>query len=193
MTIEQKAKAYDEAIERAKKLATDLPNGRNDRLYHVWDLENIFPELKESEDEKIVNAIRKALESKIEDLGNGVTRTACLAWLEKQGTPNQTSIWKHWKDSIAGNGGGKLIYLIKYGHTYSLSSCLCFECDYIELSELDKLMLEKQGEQKPWSEEDEKIALSIEQVMNCASLLNIVPDKIERIRTWLKTLKQRII
>ena len=38
------------------------------------------------EDEKIVNAIRKALESKIEDLGNGVTRTACLAWLEKQET-----------------------------------------------------------------------------------------------------------
>lgn len=107
------------------------------------------PELKESEDEKIVDAIRKALESKIEDLGNGVTRTACLAWLEKQGTPNQTSIWKHWKDGIAGNGEGKPIYLIKIGNTYNISSCLSVECDYIELSELDKLMLEKQGEQKP--------------------------------------------
>lgn len=42
-----------------------------------------------------------------------------------------------------------------------------------------------------WSEEDEKIALSIEQVMNCASLLNIVPQKIDKVRTWLKSLKDR--
>ena len=69
--------------------------------------------------------------------------------------------------------------------------------------------LEKQGERKSqrmisaeakeamydkpaWSEEDEQIALSIEQVMNCASLLNIVPEKVDKIRTWLKSLKQRI-
>ena len=43
-----------------------------------------------------------------------------------------------------------------------------------------------------WSEEDEKIALSIEQVMNCASLLNIVPQKIDKVRTWLKSIKERI-
>lgn len=42
-----------------------------------------------------------------------------------------------------------------------------------------------------WSKEDEMIALSIEQVMNCASLLNIVPEKIDKIRTWLKSLKSR--
>ena len=46
----------------------------------------IFTDLYESEDERIVDAIRKALESKIEDLGNGVTKTTCLAWLEKQKT-----------------------------------------------------------------------------------------------------------
>ena len=43
-----------------------------------------------------------------------------------------------------------------------------------------------------WSKEDEQIILSIEQVMNCASLLNIVPEKIDKIRTWLKSLKERI-
>ena len=73
-----------------------------------------------------------------------------LAWLEKQGEKQQkTSIWKHWKDGITGNGESEPIYLIKYGHTYSLSSCLGFECDYIELSELDKLLSEKHGEQRP--------------------------------------------
>jgi hypothetical protein len=36
-----------------------------------------------------------------------------------------------------------------------------------------------------WSKEDEQIILSIEQVMNCASLLNVVPEKIDKIRTWI--------
>ena len=50
----------------------------------------------------------------------------------------------------------------------------------------------KKIEQNPaWSEEDEMIALSIEQVMNCASLLNIVPEKIDKIRTWLKSLRHQ--
>lgn len=66
--------------------------------------------------------------------------------------------WKHWKDGIAGNGEGKPIYLTKVGNTYGLTSCLGLECDYIELSELDKLLSEKQGEQnhngKKWIYED---------------------------------------
>ena len=112
-----------------------------------------------------------------------------LARLENQGEKesNKMPIWKHWKDGICGNGEGKPIYLIKSGNTYSLSSCLCFECDYIKLSELDKLLSEQQGEkftdemiealrteyekgradaitemQEPaWSEEDERIYTSI--------------------------------
>jgi len=74
-------KLYEEALERARKLATDLPNGRNDRLYHVWDLENIFPELKESEDERI----RKEIIQSIKDNMCVIHKEKCLAWLEKQG------------------------------------------------------------------------------------------------------------
>lgn len=40
-----------------------------------------------------------------------------------------------------------------------------------------------------WSEKDEQMILSIEQVMNCASLLNIVPEKIDNIKSWLKSLR----
>ncbi len=49
-------------------------------------------------------------------------------------------------------------------------------------------------EQKPaeWSEEDESIALGIEQLCYCASLLSIAPDKVYKIRTWLKDLKDRV-
>lgn len=60
--------------------------------------------------------------------------------LEKQGEePKKVSIWKHWKDGIAGGAEGEQIFLIKIGRVYSISSCLGCECDYIELSELDKL------------------------------------------------------
>lgn len=108
-------------------------------------LKVIFPELEENEDERI----RKAL---IEYFGeqcdmsdwNGVYGYQVLAWLEKQSQePKKVSIWKHWKDGIAGNGEGEDIYLIKIGNKYKLSSCLSFECDYIELSNLDNLMFEK--------------------------------------------------
>ena len=76
MTQEEKAKAYDDAIKRAK------------RMFSEKELNYLFPELAESDDEKIISAIRKAIEAKVENLGNGVTRTACLAWLEKQGNTN---------------------------------------------------------------------------------------------------------
>lgn len=56
--------------------------------------------------------------------------------------------WKHWSNGIAGNGERKLIYLTKVDNTYNLTSCIGFECDYIELSELDKLLSEKQDEPK---------------------------------------------
>ena len=204
LSVEEKAKRYESSLERCRKLYNEAK--ANEYNSDIEDYEAIFPELKESEDEKIVDAIRKALESKIEDLGNGVTRTACLAWLEKQGTPNQTSIWKHWKDGIAGNGEGKPIYLIKYARTYSLSSCLCFECDYIELSELDKLLSEKQGEQKPqrmvsaeakealydkpdWGKEDESyLNTTIAYLKDAKEFKKTAENCID----WLNSLKQRI-
>ena len=75
LSIEEKAKAYDRAKEKIV-----LRFGSN-------VAEEIFSEFDESEDEKIISAIRKVIEAKVENLGNGVTRTACLAWLEKQGKP----------------------------------------------------------------------------------------------------------
>lgn len=101
--------------------------------------------------------------------------------LEKQGgkESNKIPIWKHWKDGICGNGEGKLIYLIKDGDDYSLSSCLGYECDYIELSDLDKLMLQ---EKQDWSEEDENKIDTIIQIYH--------PSK--KIMDWLKCLKYRI-
>ena len=137
-------KLYKEAFERARKFKSP---------YCQAAVEQIFPELAESEDEKI----RKELLAHIQQERASSTLKVnhakwdrMITWLKKQGEqPKKVSIWKHWKDGIAGNGIDKPIYLIKDCHTYSLSPCLSSECDYIELSELDNLMLEKQGEKKP--------------------------------------------
>ena len=76
MTQEEKAKRYDKALERAKM------------SYHTGDydkdtlemLEIIFPELKESEDERIKGAIIDHLKD------NNLIEWA--DWLEKQGINN---------------------------------------------------------------------------------------------------------
>lgn len=108
-----------------------------------------------------------------------------IKWLEdklkqREQKSKKVSIWKHWKDGIAGGEEGKQIYLIKNGLTYSISSCLGQECDYIELSELDKLMRE-QGKSK-WSEDDEKMFNHI------VGLLGNLPN----LHNWLRSVKQRM-
>lgn len=137
-------KKYKDALERAKKGEC---------------LENIFPELKESKDERIRKALINVFSThQGYEVFFGASGEDILAWLEKQGEePKKIPIWKHWKNGIAGNGDGEQIYLIKYGNTYHLSSCLSFECDYIELSELDNLMSENQGEQPYWKPSEEQL------------------------------------
>ena len=85
MTTEEKAKAYDEALEMAKNvLETDLHESG------AWAIKKIFPELKESEDERIrkflvelvsndkANNFRGFYDIRKIDFDN------ILAWLEKQ-------------------------------------------------------------------------------------------------------------
>lgn len=80
LSIEEKAKRYDKALERAKKAIKYY-----DKPCFV-KVDEIFPELKESEDERI----RKSLISYLHGLGefeypNKQTYNNWLTWLEKQG------------------------------------------------------------------------------------------------------------
>jgi len=72
MTLEQKAKAYDEAIERAKSF--ELPEYKN-------IMKSVFPELKESGDERIKKALCKAIWTYVPTEEG----QEYIAWLEKQG------------------------------------------------------------------------------------------------------------
>jgi len=147
---------------KLKEYFIEIPFGARDS--ETWGWEYTIPDDMEAtiKDGKIIVRKKKSEDEKIrkemfdffcqfEDKTlRGVDISSWISWLEKQGEQKskKVSIWKHWKDGIAGNGEGEPMFLIKNHNTYSLSSCLAFECDYIELSELDKLMLEKQGEQK---------------------------------------------
>ena len=93
MTQEEKNKRYDEALERAKKLQETC-----DSTAVVGWCEYIFPELKESADERIRKKVIEVLKLNIKgaesqmQASRGVDRCfeiyACnkvIAWLEKQG------------------------------------------------------------------------------------------------------------
>ena len=78
MTDKEKAKAYDEAIERVKK------------LYGNGIAEEIFHELKESDDEKIrrwiIDDIRYNMSNEpLNDSEYKKKAEKAIAWLEKQG------------------------------------------------------------------------------------------------------------
>ena len=74
MGNKEKAKAYDEVIERTKK------------LYDNEITEEIFPELKENKDERIKKAIIEFFESEDDNTTYSLVRKKdIIAWLEKQG------------------------------------------------------------------------------------------------------------
>ena len=79
MTIEEKAKAYDEALERAKKIHT-----QTEFDYEKGMMEEIFPELKESEDEKIRKEIIRFIQMEI-GIEDEIVGNKWIAWLGKQG------------------------------------------------------------------------------------------------------------
>ena len=133
MTEKEKAKAYDEAIERSKK------------LYGDGITEAIFPELKESEDEKIrrwiIDDIRYNMNN--EPLNNSEYKKKAekaIDWLERQGK-NSTDKTKQsfnvgdWVVSIT----SKIVYQVekKENYEYTLrrisgdSLCLPFFYDVL--------------------------------------------------------------
>ena len=81
LSIEEKAKAYDKALEKARQLCA-YPTTKP----FIRDLQDIFPELKESEDERIRKAMIKYFTNGKEYLSlTPYSREDYIAWLEKQG------------------------------------------------------------------------------------------------------------
>ena len=81
-TIEEKARAYDEALKRAKA----MHDVNYTDSYTKANLETIFPELRESEDERIISSIIDVLKN---DKKHYLEE---IAWLERQKEQKQTDL-----------------------------------------------------------------------------------------------------
>jgi hypothetical protein len=98
LSIEEKAKAYDKAIERAKKL-------HNEQKAQPFDVMlKVFPELKESEDDQIREWIIDDIKYNMnnEPLNNSEYKKKAekaINWLEKQ-SDNNNQNWKPSKKQI---------------------------------------------------------------------------------------------
>lgn len=85
MTQEEKAKAYDEALKKARKLLNMILD--NELLGFPDQIREIFPQLKESEDERIIKTIRQLLETARDAHSNTSLAKPfidALAWIERQ-------------------------------------------------------------------------------------------------------------
>ena len=84
MTTEEKARAYDKAVNKLKRF---MAQGV-DPLITRADVQDFFPEFKESEDERI----RKGIIKFLIDVNNGAYTkseleiSSWISWLERQGT-----------------------------------------------------------------------------------------------------------
>ena len=88
MTTEEKAKAYDEALEIAKGI-----HSFSSDIAEIKRMEQIFPELAESEDERTRKDIIHFVQSR---LAGFPECERFVAWLEKQG--KQKPKWKQSDD-----------------------------------------------------------------------------------------------
>ena len=84
MTQEEKAKHYDEAVRKAKEIIKYYKtHNRNDEA-SIEDLETIFPELNESEDERTKKELICFLETEIPQCN---ARDKYIDWLKEQVYP----------------------------------------------------------------------------------------------------------
>ena len=107
MTPEEKAKRYNEALDRAKIAHKD-----EDRHLKAT-LERIFPELKESNDDKIRKAIIDIIKSQKGQQSHiiGGIYDMMIAWLEKQGRHTNFLNKIQIGDKVTRNEDGVLVNL----------------------------------------------------------------------------------
>ena len=139
LSIEEKAKAYDEAIEKFEVIL-NLSTVKESGTIFADDVRKIFPALAESEDEKIRKRLISYFKSQVEANKDGNTEVLCtynkwIAYLEKQGEHANFRNKIQIGDKVTRNTDGVLV----------------------NLSQLERIAKKdkKQGEQKPYGLRDE--------------------------------------
>lgn len=121
------------------ELARDWYNDQSTTNKEKVLLENLFPELKESEDERIRKKLIKLFTTNnVEDYG-GVTNKQIVAWLEKQGEKSNYNPYKVTVESIAA-----MVEKYVNGDLIDFYDNVKVKCK--DAMEYNKIWLEKQGE-----------------------------------------------
>ena len=177
MTDKEKAKAYDEALERAKKVNKCEAD---DREPGTSICEYIFPVLKESEDERIRKTLVelvKCNERSGYKLLNNIPTSSMLAWLEKQESVEE--IVERCKTSWYNEGKIQ-------GQIEGLSDEEKYQQGWHDA-------LEKQGKKKfAWSEEDENLLNRLIGVLDGTNKEDYHEAWEEKFLPWLKSLKETL-
>ena len=142
MTVKEKAKAYDEAIKVAKRNYETIVKMDNDCTFAKEGIVNtfhhMFPELKESEDERIRKGLIEACKQSL--IVGGFHKDKVIAWLEKQGEQKLIENADDKAEKYA-----KTLYCSNLEAVNDIGNCS--SCENVKTA--FKAGLEKQGEQKP--------------------------------------------
>lgn len=162
MTQKEKARAYDEALEKGRIFRDHLLETGDKGI--AGEIEYIFPALSQSEDEQI----RKALIEMVHDttgdelwVDYNVHKEEALAWLEKQGKKQPIIVWHsiseepeemkelfcEWESDDA--TWHDVAFYDKESHTFRHAKMPINVTKWVYVDEL----LEKQVEQKPFDYE----------------------------------------
>ena len=183
--IKEKAKAYDEAINKAKSLykAAEPMSGCNVLL------ETIFPELKESEDERIRKSIINLIIKSAQNGGMALHKwesQQMIAWLEKKGKQkHDNNCFLSWseEDELYIR---ELESLVK--RVWVIAEHQNDKDTIHKMSDLSFFLKTLKPQQKPvWSEEDDKKAERIIRLLQEAYDINCINGSID----WLKSLRHQ--
>ena len=176
MTTEEKAKAYDEAIERAKVWRNK--SGMPDDKQGIID--SIFPNLAESEDKRVKNMLKCAVAQTPWSMSD---KKICCVWIEKQcekKSANVSDEWieDYWQHKKALHPDSYDVgYEIQFNHQGFVDFCKAYCQEPIE-----------------WSEEDNKNFNRISAVLNEAHQVRewwteerlITTSEADELIAWLK-------
>ena len=193
MTDKEKAKAYYEALERAKNWKEKYSGSTiSEDGTMMKDFDNIFPELAESPSESEDERIRKVLMDIVGRIvekcftEEGVTKTSVLAWLEEQ---KEVDVLDEEERAFADNVD-----------SFRNACDEAYQTGYRQGIKSEKeRWLEKQKEQKPvgWSKEDEVyLNIIIEDLKELYKKRKAAPDSVlgksqmDNI-SWFKSLPNR--
>ena len=186
LTIKEKAKRYDEAIERAEKWR-NAPNVDKIPTFANRVIDEIFPEFEENEDERIRKEIINFLELPHPQFVGKRDHKTWITWLEKQGEKN--TAWSE-VDNFMYNRIKNLLTDISLAPE-SINSLFDW---------LKSLKFRVQSKQE-WSEEDKKMIDSIYISLNSESVAEGLrccgikhnADDLETIlfkqKRWLKSIR----